>query len=186
MRTTGLEKVRTRSASSSAAGGAAGCSADAARGAGSGRPAGGNDRGTVEFEFAPGVTCIVGPNGCGKSNVVDAIRWAMGEQSPRRLRGKGMEDVIFAGSDARSPVGLGEVVLTFDNGDGSGPPQLAAFGEETGLRVYLQVVENRWEDGRSRQRVVATLGRLDQLQAEHKQFDADDHCHAAADEKHQQ
>jgi chromosome segregation protein len=56
-----------------------------------------------------------GPNGCGKSNVVDAIRWAMGEQSPRHLRGKGMQDVIFAGSDARAPVGLGEVVLTFDN-----------------------------------------------------------------------
>jgi chromosome segregation protein len=89
------------------------------------------------FSFRPGITAIVGPNGCGKSNLVDAIRWAMGEQSPRRLRGKGMEDVIFAGSDARSPVGLSEVVLTFDNGDGSGPPQLAAFGEiQIARRLY--------------------------------------------------
>jgi chromosome segregation protein len=89
------------------------------------------------FTFTPGVTAIVGPNGCGKSNVVDAIRWAMGEQSPRRLRGKGMDDVIFAGAEGRSPVGLGEVVLTFDNGDGTAPPQFAAFSEiQVARRLY--------------------------------------------------
>ena len=64
---------------------------------------------------SPGVTGIVGPNGCGKSNVVDAVRWAMGEQAPRRLRGKGMEDMIFAGAEARTAVGMAEVALTFDN-----------------------------------------------------------------------
>ena len=81
------------------------------------------------FAFQPGITAIVGPNGCGKSNVVDAIRWAMGEQAPRRLRGKGMEDVIFAGSDARAAVGMAEVVLTFDNSLGQAPPAFAAYAE---------------------------------------------------------
>jgi len=89
------------------------------------------------FSFGAGITAIVGPNGCGKSNVVDAIRWAMGEQSPRRLRGKGMEDVIFAGSDARAPVGLSEVTLTFDNSDGVAPPAFAAYAEiQVSRRLY--------------------------------------------------
>lgn len=91
----------------------------------------------ASFSFGAGITAIVGPNGCGKSNVVDAIRWAMGEQSPRRLRGKGMEDVIFAGSDARAPVGLSEVTLIFDNSDGVAPPAFAAYAEiQISRRLY--------------------------------------------------
>jgi len=89
------------------------------------------------FEFDSGITGVVGPNGCGKSNVVDAMRWAMGEQSPRHLRGKSMEDVIFAGSEAKAPVSMAEVAILFDNADGTAPPQFAQFTEiEICRRLY--------------------------------------------------
>ncbi|TFB68111.1 chromosome segregation protein SMC [Cryobacterium glaciale] len=73
------------------------------------------------FAFEPGVTCVVGPNGSGKSNVVDALAWVMGEQGVKTLRGGKMEDVIFAGTSTRGPLGRAEVILTIDNADGALP-----------------------------------------------------------------
>lgn len=75
----------------------------------------------TELEFVNGITAVVGPNGSGKSNISDGIRWVLGEQSAKSLRGGKMEDVIFAGSDARRAVNYGEVSLTLDNSDGSLP-----------------------------------------------------------------
>ena len=69
----------------------------------------------VSLDFQHGITGVVGPNGCGKSNIVDAIRWAMGEQNARHLRGRSMEDVIFGGSESRKPHGMAQVSIVFDN-----------------------------------------------------------------------
>lgn len=76
---------------------------------------------STTFAFEPGVTAIVGPNGCGKSNVSDAVRWVLGEQRARLLRGAKMDEVIFQGSSARRPVSVAEVSLHFDNDEGDLP-----------------------------------------------------------------
>ncbi|GLC87430.1 chromosome segregation protein SMC [Lysinibacillus piscis] len=88
----------------------------------------------IGIDFVPGVTAVVGPNGSGKSNVIDAIRWVLGEQSAKSLRGAKMEDVIFAGSDSRKPLNFAEVTLILDNTD----EQLAFSYTEVSVtrRVY--------------------------------------------------
>jgi len=91
------------------------------------------------LDFDDGITSIVGPNGCGKSNVVDAIRWVMGEQSARNLRGKLMEDVIFGGSENRKPLGMAEVNLILDNASGLAP---AAFREYSEIQVTRRLYRN--------------------------------------------
>jgi chromosome segregation protein len=77
------------------------------------------------LKFEPGITCVVGPNGSGKSNVVDALSWVMGEQGVKSLRGGKMEDVVFAGTTSRPPLGRAEVTLTIDNSDGALPIEYA-------------------------------------------------------------
>mgnify|MGYP001602977859 CR=1 FL=1 len=91
----------------------------------------------VNLIFPKGVTAIVGPNGCGKSNIVDAIRWVLGEQNARHLRGKIMEDIIFNGSESRKPIGMSEVVLTLSNEEGIAPAEYVNFTEiEIARRLY--------------------------------------------------
>ena len=96
----------------------------------------------VAFDFPEGITAIVGPNGCGKSNVVDAIRWVMGEQSAKNLRGRSMEDIIFGGSESRKPLGMAEVSLVFSTDDGRVPAKYLNFSE-------IQVTRRLYRDGDS-------------------------------------
>ena len=94
------------------------------------------------FEFGRGISGIVGPNGCGKSNVLDAVKWVLGEQNPRTLRGRSMSDVIFSGSEHRAAVGLAEVSMTFTNEGGAFAGVYAALPE-------LQVTRRLYRNGDS-------------------------------------
>ena len=113
------------------------------------------DRTVIHFDHD--VTGVVGPNGCGKSNIVDAIRWCMGEQSARQLRGKSMDDVIFAGSESRRPHGFAEVTITFSNDE---PAAAQALPLE--YRDYSEIAISRrlFRDGTSEYLINKTQVRL--------------------------
>ncbi len=83
----------------------------------------------ASIAFPPGISAIVGPNGCGKSNVIDALRWVMGEQSVKQLRGKNMEDIIFAGANGKPPLNMAEVTLTLANDNGHAPREFKEYTE---------------------------------------------------------
>jgi chromosome segregation protein len=83
----------------------------------------------ASIQFPPGISAVVGPNGCGKSNIIDAIKWVMGEQSVKQLRGKSMEDVIFSGSNGKPALNMAEVSLTLANDNGTAPEELRDFSE---------------------------------------------------------
>ena len=83
----------------------------------------------ASISFPTGISAIVGPNGCGKSNVIDALRWVMGEQSVKQLRGKSMEDIIFAGANTKAPLNMAEVTLTLANDNGHAPEEFRDYSE---------------------------------------------------------
>ncbi len=114
----------------------------------------------TSLNFQPGVTAIVGPNGCGKSNVSDAVRWVLGEQSAKALRGDEMADVIFSGTDGRKPLGMAEVSLTIG---GVGGEHLIAAGVEV---TYEEVTVTRrvFRDGGSEYFLNKTPCRLKDIQ----------------------
>ena len=98
----------------------------------------------LEINFPTGISGVVGPNGCGKSNVVDAIRWCMGEQSPKQLRGRKMEDVIFSGAGNSKPLGMAEVSLLFENGNGNAPTAFAHSPELSVTRRLYRSGESEY------------------------------------------
>lgn len=110
-----------------------------------------------DIAFPAGISGVVGPNGCGKSNIVDAIRWCMGEQSPKQLRSRRMEDVIFNGAGDHKPMGMAEVCLTFQNGDGKFP---AAFAHDSELSVTRRL----YRSGESEYRINNIPCRLKDIQ----------------------
>src|SRR6187455_357527 len=114
----------------------------------------------TSLNFQPGVTAIVGPNGCGKSNVSDAIRWVLGEQSAKALRGGEMADVIFNGTDGRKPLGMAEVSLTIGEVD---EEHLTAAGVEVGFNE-VTITRRVFRDGGSEYFINKTPCRLKDIQ----------------------
>ena len=92
--------------------------------------------------FPAGITVVVGPNGCGKSNIVDALRWVLGEQSPKHLRGQEMSDVVFAGNDENAPLGMADVTLLLENTDAPGH-LTNSNGDNAGAQDWTEVMVSR-------------------------------------------
>ena len=105
------------------------------------------------LEISDGVTAVVGPNGCGKSNIVDAIRWSIGSQSPKDLRGRAMEDVIFAGSENHRPMGFAEVKLTLENDGVNVPVEWKGYPEIAVCRRLFRTGESEYEINGARVRL---------------------------------
>ena len=106
---------------------------------------------STTLRFEPGITCVVGPNGSGKSNVVDAMAWVLGEQGAKALRGGKMEDVIFAGTPGRPPLGRAEVTLTIDNSDGALPID---YAEVSVRRLMFRSGESEYSINGNRCRLI--------------------------------
>jgi chromosome segregation protein len=98
----------------------------------------------ASIHFPPGISAIVGPNGCGKSNVIDALRWVMGEQSVKQLRGKSMEDIIFSGANGKPPLNMAEVTLTMANDNGNAPEELRDYPEISVTRRLFRSGESAY------------------------------------------
>jgi len=113
----------------------------------------------TKITFPANITGIVGPNGCGKSNVIDAVRWVMGESSARNLRGESMEDVIFSGSSGRQPVGQASVELVFDNSDGRVAGEYAKYNEISVKRIATRAGQSKYflNNTRCRRRDIADI-----------------------------
>lgn len=105
------------------------------------------------LSFGEGVTAIVGPNGCGKSNVVDALRWVMGEQNARHLRGGNMQDIIFCGSEKKAALGFAEVVLTIENHQQNAPLEYNHFNEIEICRRLYKTGESEYEINKQKARL---------------------------------
>src|ERR1043165_2219838 len=114
----------------------------------------------TSLNFQPGITAIVGPNGCGKSNISDAIRWVLGEQSAKALRGSEMADVIFNGTDGRKAIGMAEVSLTFADVD---PKLLSLPGVNLDF-TEITVTRRVYRDGTGEYLLNKTACRLRDIQ----------------------
>jgi len=119
------------------------------------------------LEFSPGITAVLGPNGAGKSNVADSMRWVLGEQSMRQLRGKKSDDIIFAGASGRAALGMAEVSLTLDNSTGWVPSD---YSEITVTRRSYRSGENEYLINKQKVRLKDVLLLLAQARIGHDSY----------------